>query len=507
MHSVHRQRRPSTTHHHCPCRSLIECPEICSEVGIIMSASAAEMHREMRYMVAGVQVMSDIAYENGRSTDRGFESVTQGMQALLDTFHDGRRRSERLQQAILQTQLSMLEALRAPGATAAAELLQQAIKAAQLKLWDEAVADYKRSIDLVRLNPIVHLGLGLALTGKSSECQDPAEVQHRAADAFQKAFRYAKVTDPPVAVAAVQYAVVTLTGLGCDDDANVLLRDAAEALPQSPEIAFSAALRFRAAGLLIRAVDLDPTLADDPSWQSLPFAAEAVTTLLRRQRAVIPPIEAAISASRQYGNVSQLDAAFHTPIAGATFLRRMRRLLVEAAAAVNQTSPEERERLAAAAMAEKSMDGVSGKLNNGGELPGSENWRIAGGILAVLGLCSLGAAVFDGDADLMVGAGIFLIPGVLVLAVPTIWQKMRQADNDELRKQIRSIQEEREGELAIAERLKAERGAVAAQVAAATAQLDERLSRSLEAYPLHLNEATATIPTDSRPSASRLVSG
>jgi tetratricopeptide (TPR) repeat protein len=326
-----------------------------------------ETLRDLRYLVAGMDALNEAMHLLGdaiRDMDHNAQRAARETLDGLRTLSGQLDHTNYLLGALVVTQQEILRVLQAPLATEAAELQRRAVSAAGRGLWTEAINDYDRSIAINWDQPTAHLGRGLAILGKAGGSREAVASYAEAAESFEKAARYAISSAPSLSVQGVQHAVVVNDHLGRQGKATEVLRWATQALPGSPEIAFSAALRFRSADLLQRAVRLDPTLAADLAWQSLPFAAAVVAALLTEQKAAIHTAIQAMADARQYGSVPQVRTGRVTGCLDALdTLRELSPKLLTVRGVVGQPSREERQLTDAMQADIGRMNQLNGKMS------------------------------------------------------------------------------------------------------------------------------------------------
>jgi hypothetical protein len=467
-----------------------------------MSTRGTELHvrREMRYLVAGAEAITDITHSMSGATaevSRRLNALSSGMDDLMDSVADGKARSQFLMSTLLRTQADVLVTLRAPAGTAAAELQERATSAARRQLWDEAVSDYALSIEKSWDQPGAHLGHGLATLGKASERRRSNTLLLTAADSFEKAYRYARVTEPALAVCGMQYAVVIREEAGQKDQADALLKDGVAKLPSSPELAFSAGLRFRDDGLLARAVLLDPSLAIDPAWQSLPFALSVVFDLQDRQRACITRVAAALTDARSYGPVAEVgDAArVRNCTDGYLALQNLAGVLDAAQPIVAAITDAERGHREAAAEEAAAITTKEQKIR---DIRNRRKPWVSAGIGGFLTLCAAINLLRPGgarsDDSLLSLPALYLLGAVLIgTVIPAGILYYRREDTKLLREEI-SGHATREAEHERADDLLTRRLEVLDDVEQARSDVEELLKRSPEAYPIHSDVTAPVLP-------------
>jgi hypothetical protein len=287
------------------------------------------MSEGMRYLVAGLDTLS---------------ATTSSLGGAVTELADEVGRTNFLLEVVASNQREIIEILITPLATKAAEVLRRAAWAAEKGFWAEAVQDYDKAIGLDWHQPTAHFGRGLALLAQAGPNHVMVRQWEDAIGSFEKAARYGESLDPPLAVSAVQCTVACNDRLGRTRASDTLLTWATQHLAGSPEIAFSAALRFRAPILLKRALTLDPTLAADPAWQDLPVAEDIVHAVRQDQTEAIKTSATVLAKAKRYGTVPQASAA---PVSGCPqgfeALSELAPKLAAARSAVSQPTDEEQE--------------------------------------------------------------------------------------------------------------------------------------------------------------------
>jgi hypothetical protein len=457
----------------------------------------------MRYLVAGADAITDITHSMSGATaevSRRLNALSSGMDDLMDSVADGKARSQFLMSTLLRTQADVLVGLRAPAGTAAAELQERATSAARRQLWDEAVSDYELSIEKSWDQPGAHLGHGLAILGKASERRRSNTLLLTAADSFEKAYRYARVTEPALAVCGMQYAVVIREEAGQKDQADALLKDGVAKLPASPELAFSAGLRFRDDGLLARAVLLDPSLAIDPAWQSLPFALSVVFDLQDRQRACITRVATALTDASSYGPVAEVSDATRVRNCtdGYLALQNLAGVLDAAQPIVAAITDAERGHQEAAA---EEADAITAKEQKIRDIRNRRKPWVSAGVGGFLTLCAAinllrpGGIMAD-DGSLLSLPALYLLAAVLIgTVIPAGILYYRREDTRLLRDEI-AAHATREAEHERADDLLTRRLEVLADVEQVRSDVDELLKRSPEAYPVHCDATAPVLPVN-----------
>lgn len=287
------------------------------------------MSEGMRYLVAGLDTLS---------------AATSSLGANISELADEAARTNFLLDVVASNQREIIELLRSPLATEAAEVLRRAAWATEQGFWAEAIQDYDKAIALDWHQPTAHFSRGLALLAQAGPNHATERQWEDAIGSFEKAARYGESLDPPLAVSAVQYAVACNDRLGRTGASDTLLTWATQHLTGSPEIAFSAALRFRAPILLERALTLDPTFAADPVWQDLPVAEDVVRAVRQDQTEAIKTSATVLTKARRYGTVPQASAASVSGCPqGFDALSELAPKLAAARSTVNQPTDEEQE--------------------------------------------------------------------------------------------------------------------------------------------------------------------
>lgn len=262
------------------------------------------MWHGMCYVAAGLDVLNEATssiHAAIRGMDESAQEDARRMRTAIYDLADEVARTNFLLETVVENQRAVLEVLRSPLATQAAELLRRAAWAAERGLWPEAIGDYDKAIELDWTQSAAHYGRGLALLAQHGRDDAARGRWIDAVGSLEKAARYAGQSEPSLAVSAIQLAVIWHDRLGDAAAGDKQLTWATQQLTRSPELAFSAALRFRAPVLLERALKLDPRLTADPVWQSLPVAEEVVKNLHLRQIAVQDAASAALSEAKPYG--------------------------------------------------------------------------------------------------------------------------------------------------------------------------------------------------------------
>jgi hypothetical protein len=310
--------------------------------------------RELRYLVAGVDALRSSTATIAVHVGAHLSEVAVNLSALVDQMWQ----TNALLGAQVRIQQEMLDVLRSPSRTAATELLLRAGSAAERQLWPEAIRDYDRSIEQNWDQPEAHLGRGLALVGAAGVDGRTSQVLTDAAESFERAFRYGEHVRPQTAVRAVQLAVAMRDRLGQIDRAEQLLRSAVERLGASPELAFSAGLRFRSVHLLDRAVTLAPALAGDPTWLQLPVAEPLVERLASAQNAAIEQGVAALRAAAKHGTGAVPSVVRTDPTSRFAALQEIDKRLEAASQVLSRPSADEQaHRSRGQALKQQTVDG------------------------------------------------------------------------------------------------------------------------------------------------------
>jgi hypothetical protein len=260
---------------------------------------------ELRHLAAGMNSVNDSVGRLRSSVDASGMTLA----TALSSLSDEQVRSRHLISAALAVQIGILDTLRAPVATKAAELAARGTSAARRGLWHEALNDFDLSLRENWDQPDTLFKRGMAADAIAAENSDPAAepLVRTAAASSHDALRYGVATMPEVAAVASLMATAQYDRLGETAQADDVLRTAARQLDRSPEVQFAAALRFRDGRMLCRAVDLDPTLARDPSWVAAPWARDAVERLRTRHAAAIT------AANEWFAGVERFGVAVPPP--------------------------------------------------------------------------------------------------------------------------------------------------------------------------------------------------
>jgi hypothetical protein len=246
--------------------------------------------------------------------------------------------------ASLDAQRRLIELVGNPRATAGDELARSARSAAERGLWPEALADYDSAIATAWDQPQAHYGRAIAVLALAEEADGPIPVAtvRDAAESFGKAVRYGRTTAQVVAARSALAAAALFDRVGEPDRADQVLRDAAGAIPGSPDLLFTAGRRLRSADLLDRAAKLDPTLVADPLWPDERFAAPVTAAVLERQRAAIAAGHRALaSAAALVPMPTTTTGQPSTCVAALATLRELTAALDRAAEQLSPPTPHE----------------------------------------------------------------------------------------------------------------------------------------------------------------------
>ncbi|MDQ7909429.1 hypothetical protein RB614_33390 [Phytohabitans sp. ZYX-F-186] len=450
-----------------------------------------ETLRDLRYLAAGTDALREATHlldDAIRDMDHNAQRAARETLEGLRTLSAQADHTNYLLGALIATQQDILNVLRSPRATEAAELQRRAVSAAGRGLWREAIGDFDKSIAINWDQPTAHLGRGLAILGMSGG-RGSAGSHAEAAESFEKAARYAVPAEPGLAVQAVQHAVVVNDHLGRRAKSDELLRWATEALPGSPEIAFSAALRFRSADLLRRAVRLDPTLAADAAWQALPFAAPVVTSVRAEQRSAIDAAVRAIAGARPYGSVPQVSPGRAAGILdGFDALRGLTPHLAGARQVVERPTADERRLTEAMGADSGRIHQLNGKVSSirSKRIP-LRGWLIGAAVVAFVAPCVAGMIQAGrrgqeaADAVLLPAFVVTLV--VLGVAVPLLAAVTRRLRVDAHRAGMRAAEQRRGSRQREAGELTGRRQAALGELTRAADAVTRLTARSAEAYP------------------------
>jgi tetratricopeptide (TPR) repeat protein len=166
---------------------------------------------------------------------------------------------------------SLIDAVANPTATSANELHRRGLLALKNGWSDEAITEFKRSIDAYPYDPSVHFALGCAL----AESQEYGQ----AAEAFAKAARYASPKHHSLAASAAILAARLYDRVGEPKRALEVLVNCRDMIPPAPDVTYEIARRTGTREDLIRALALKPALvvrARADGLQQLDAAASEV---------------------------------------------------------------------------------------------------------------------------------------------------------------------------------------------------------------------------------------
>jgi hypothetical protein len=467
----------------------------------MFSGADPEEHEEfirvgMRYVLAGVNVLNGLtasldAIPNLIGADRN--NNWRWMANSIRELGDETVRTRFLLEVIVRDQRQFFERLRSSAIAQTGELSLRAARTTGRSRWDELVGEFDKLIELDQTQGVAYYGRGLALL--ASVAIDQVAIGQRSADAaksFEKAMLCAEHSDPCLAVAAARLAISWNDLLREHCDGDVLLNWAVQHLPNSPEIAFSAGLRFGKPTFLKRALELDPTLASDPLWQGMPVANAPVRNLLREQDEVIGAAITAIGKASGYDGVPLVpQRSVRACVEGIHLLTELSSVIDVTCAAIGKSTGEERD------LAERVKVGsaVVRELQRRTMISRSSlpTWRLVVGSAAVaiavcisVGIVVVGVTgvlrVIYSAYEMIARAAILSLVAAVVTSLLVLFLRVRRNRIDELEKRV--AEEEVFNSNRQLENLVYIRSSVVEEISSIAVRISILTSRSLEAYPV-----------------------